>query len=582
MLNINPVQKLLAKTPQGVFFRPQDECQNQKLEVREWDKKLLLFGHHQLNVSENPPNWHMNPISKKISEHREQRWWLISDFDSDIGDVKCVWELSRFDWLISFAQQASLGDSKALIRINSWVNNWCDNNPPYKGHNWKCGQEASIRVIHIVIAAFILKQTEDPQDSLIELVELHLERIAPTISYAISQDNNHGTSEAAALFIGGSWLKLLGISKGSKWAQNGRKILESRGVKLIGKDGSFSQYSTNYHRVMLDTYSIVEIWRRHLKLKEFSPLLYSRLNSASLWLLMMTNKWNGDVPNIGANDGAQLLKLTSSNYRDFRPSVQLASVLFTGSKAYLGDGDWNQQLFWLNLKLPKKTIITSNYKVCDNGGFIIINNANVKVVMRYPRFGFRPSHTDALHVDLWHTGVNLLRDGGTYSYNTKEHYFDYFSGVKSHNTIEFDGRNQMPRLSRFLFGNWIKTSIFDFSINKTDTKKIKLGYVDSYGAKHTRLLRLTTNDLLISDTISGFKDKAVLRWRLNPGKWIINGKILSNGKYTLKIDANVNLKRFELVKGWESRYYHHKQELPVLEVEVDQPCKICTEYRWSR
>ena len=37
-------------------------------------------------------------------------------------------------------------------------------------------------------------------------VAAHLQRIAATKRYAQAQDNNHLTSEAAALFIGGSWL----------------------------------------------------------------------------------------------------------------------------------------------------------------------------------------------------------------------------------------------------------------------------------------------------------------------------------------------------------------------------------------
>ena len=42
------------------------------------------------------------------------------------------------------------------------------------------------------------------------MITLHLVRIAATLPYAIAQDNNHGTSEAAALFIGGAWLDATG------------------------------------------------------------------------------------------------------------------------------------------------------------------------------------------------------------------------------------------------------------------------------------------------------------------------------------------------------------------------------------
>ena len=66
---------------------------------------------------------------------------------------------------------------------------------PYLGVNWKCGQEASIRVIHLIMGPF--KSLKNPSNALIQLIITHLKRIEPTTSYAIGQSNNHGTSEGA-------------------------------------------------------------------------------------------------------------------------------------------------------------------------------------------------------------------------------------------------------------------------------------------------------------------------------------------------------------------------------------------------
>ena len=79
-------------------------------------------------------------------------------------------------------------------------------------------------------------------------------------------------------------------------------------------------------------------------------------------------------------------------------------------------------------------------------------------MLRYPRFRYRPGHADALHLDLWLGDRNILRDGGTYSYNAERKWLNYFSGTQSHNTMQFDDLDQMPRLGRFLFGDWLKTS----------------------------------------------------------------------------------------------------------------------------
>jgi hypothetical protein len=61
-------------------------------------------------------------------------------------------------------------------------------------------------------------------------------------------------------------------------------------------------------------------------------------------------------------------------------------------------------------------------------------------------------------VDLWVDVVMpVLRDAGTYSYNTEAQWIQYFGGTAGHNTVQFDDRDQMPRLSRFLIGEWLRT-----------------------------------------------------------------------------------------------------------------------------
>ncbi|MEN1395660.1 heparinase, partial [Pseudomonas aeruginosa] len=94
--------------------------------------------------------------------------------------------------------------------------------------------------MHLALAAILLQQVTAPPAALLDLLRIHLRRIVPTIRYAIAQDNNHGTSEAAALFIGGSWLRAHGEPDAVTWMRLGRKWLENRAKHLIGEDGSFS------------------------------------------------------------------------------------------------------------------------------------------------------------------------------------------------------------------------------------------------------------------------------------------------------------------------------------------------------
>ena len=584
-LSIHPVCFIKGDIPSGPFFRKSRLPPSGLTAVSNWDNACNLFSHINIPLINEPPNWLDNPISGGKLNSGMEHWWKISDFDDLTGDIKLVWEQSRMNWVIAFAQRARNGDEGSLQRLNLWLSDWSESNPPYFGPNWKCGQEASIRLIHLCCAALILGQERDTLCSLQQLVRLHLRRIAPTIHYAIAQNNNHGTSEAAALFIGGSWLNSLGVADGTRYEKLGRRWLENRADKLIALDGSFSQYSLNYHRMVVDTFSMAEVWRKHLKDEDFSSAFYSSAARTTSWLYQMICPRSGYGPNIGANDGSLLLQLTDSPYRDYRPCIQLASTLFESQRAYSEKGLWDLQLAWLGV--VDKKAMPPQYVQCnyDNGGYKILRAGSANVIFRYPLFRFRPSQADALHVDLWVNGRNTLYDSGTYSYNSKPDMSGYFNGTASHNTIQFDDRDQMPKLGRFLFGSWLKTKQASPILISNDQVSCSASYCDYEGAEHLRQITLSNTRLKVFDIVKGFERKAVIRWRLQDSEWLLgntpNGVQVSNGVETLSVTSNVAIIRAVIVDGWVSHLYMQKQPCPVLEVEIDTKGTLSTEFRWS-
>ncbi|HEX6588856.1 MAG TPA: heparinase II/III-family protein [Longimicrobiales bacterium] len=584
---VHPVRRQHAAPPRGPYFRAPAALPPAVPAVGAWQGSARYFGQREVPLGDGPPDWFANPIEGTRLREPGRDWWQIPDFDAEVGDIKGVWEASRMDWTLAFAQRARHGDPRAHARLEQWLADWVARNPPYRGPNWKCGQEASIRVMHLATAALILDQAERPLPGLLDLVEVHLRRIAPTIQYAVAQDNNHGTSEAAALFIGGSWLAAAGRPSGARAAARGRRLLEERVARLVGPQGTFSQYSLNYHRVLLDTLAIAEVWRRALALPPFSPELRQRAAAGAEWLRHMVQAETGDGPNVGANDGARLIPLTATDYRDYRPSVQLASVLFSDARAYGGEGAWNDAARWLGVALPDRTLPPPASRAADDGGFAVLRRGPALALLRYPRFRFRPSQADLLHVDLWVGGENVLRDAGTFSYHTDARWLRYFAGTESHNTVQFDGRDQMPRLGRFLFGDWLEPTFVEARVEAVDDRvAAAAGYRDRAGASHERRVELTTGALRVRDRVAGFQRSAVLRWRLAPGAWQMERPSsdvarVTGGGYSLIVRASVAMRRAELVEGWESRYYGARSALPVLEVELAQDGELTTDVTWA-
>lgn len=578
-LGIHPVTRIKRRAPKGIFYDSKVNISACSPSM-EWKNSWLGFGQFVQGGDSSIPNWHGSLGAVSSTSTTAIPWWTIPDFASGT-DIKEIWEFSRFDWLVCMAQRATCGDQSEIIRMNQWLIDWCASNPPYFGPNWKCGQEASFRVIHLVLACAILGKDGDPKKELLDLVEIHLARIAPTISYARAQDNNHATSEAAALFIGGSWLGMhRPLTSGRKWEALGRLSLERAVARCFLADGSFSQHSTNYHRLALDTLSLAEWWRIRQSLSPWSNVFYKRAASATNWLHTLVEPSNGDVPNLGSNDGACLLWFGGSNIRDFRPSVQIAAAFFLGRRAYADCPIGDNACTWLSLLVPNGEPLEYMSKDFPFGGITLLRARDCHVLFRKPVYRFRPCHADALHVDLWIRGKNIFRDGGTFSYAASEIFSNYFPGTVSHCTIEFDDRDQMPRLGRFLFGSWLSAQ--EQSVNLSDPKKsATASYKDRYGVTHCREISLHQTILEVKDTVSGFKSHAILRWRLCPGNWSLTENGVEMEGIKVRVLASENIENMSLQIGWESRLYLERIAIPVLEVRVSRACRIVTTVEWK-
>lgn len=577
--NLSAVQRLSAPVSRGPFFvRKPARPDLLPLASRSWLTETSYFDARSFPLVSDIPDWMSNPYAGRTLGAVDRPWWQIPDFDPEAGDIKIIWELSRFGWVLAAAERAAAGEEAGWEQLESWVSDWCERNPPYLGPNWKCGQEASIRVMHLAMAAIVTGNADDPTPGFKELVETHLKRVEPTIQYAIGQDNNHGTSEAAALFIGGSMLADAGVPSGRRYAKLGRKLIENRVDHLVAPDGSFSQHSITYHRLFLDSMVMAEIWRRRAGLPAFSGRVRQRLARAAEWLFAMIDPDSGDGPNLGANDGARLLPLTDTGYRDFRPSVQLSTALFCGKRAYGGEGKWNDAFAWLGVTIPETSAVALGSTQYDDGGYALLRAEKARAIFRYPRFRFRPAHSDALHIDLWLGSVNVLRDAGTFSYSVDDETLDQFAGAWGHNTIGFDEQDQMPRLGRFLFGAWLRSEDVHFDAK---ANRAAAGYTDWRGNRHHRNLKLGASRLTVTDQVSGHFNRGVLRWRLAPGPWRVEGgRLITDGRHRLSVSSTMPLASVRIVEREESLFYLERNTIPVVELEFSSAGTITSEFNW--
>ena len=560
--------------------------------------RVEFFSHWEADLGD-PIQWQLNPI-KKSTWPTDRHWSDYGLFNPDLGDVKLVWEASRFSQCYFLTRAfAFTGDERPLSLALRRMEEWIDANPAARGVQWNCGQETAFRLMAWCFTLNAAYATEllsvERFAKITASIYRQALRIERHIGFSQSLKNNHALSEAVGLYTAG--LLFPEFDRAEAWTRMGKRILVEHADKQIFEDGSFIQHSMNYHRVMLhDCIWAARLGRLHGD--AFPERFVDRVRKASDFVFQMHDAQSGRVPNYGANDGALVLPLSSCDYLDYRPVIQSSHYLANG-RLVLDDGPWNEELLWLfgaeSLKgeISQAEPRSSEY---DVGGYYTIRGKETWGMIRCHTYKERPGQADMLHFDLWWRGRNILRDSGTFQYYCPKPWIDYFKTTRAHNTIEVDGMNQMTKGPRFLWFDWTRSRFREHVLNDDDrTERWEgehYGYVSRCGVTHRRVLDRNGDRVwVIRDELLGSgRHDAVLSWNLGdwPCVWDPDESRLSQEtpvgmiRLTVSVEgcerhhAEVvrGLEDAESPQGWESLYYAEKKPIPVLRLAVSGTCPM--------
>lgn len=411
-------------------------------------------------------DWHYNPITGKHAP-KGMHWVKIPDLTGEFGDIKYIWELSRFSFAYTLVRAFALtNDSKYVEKFWEITEDWIEKNPNQLGVNYKCCQEMSIRLMAWIFALYAFKDhpssTDDRIFKLLKSIYLHSEHIEKHFEFSLrAVKNNHTITEAVAMYTVGVLFPFFNGSK--RWRKKGLKHLQQEAMNQIYEDGSYLQHSSNYHRLMLQDYTwAIQLGKLHGE--NFSPSFLERVNKAIKFLYSQQITENGRVPNYGMNDGALIHPLSTCDYLDYRPQLQTAYYVINEKRLY-EPGPYDENLYWIcgskaleaNVDILEKK--SASFPV---GGYYLLKGPNSKGTIRCTTYKHRPFQADMLSLDLWYGMDNILTDAGTFSYNTDEKWLNYFNGTRSHNTIMINEQNQMEKGSRFIWYKWTKSKLIGF------------------------------------------------------------------------------------------------------------------------
>lgn len=546
----------------------------------------LKFFEHRWEKTGFPPNWFRNPITGALAD-RTCHWSKLGDFG--YGDIKVIWEPNRFAFAFTLVRAfARTNDDRYAEAFWGAVEDWQQQNQPNCGVNWKCGQEAALRVMAFIFAlnAFIESKvtTPDRVELMASLLHSHGMRIESNISYALSQYNNHGISEAVGLWTLG--LVFPEFKDSQRWREKGRRLLIKQTKDLIYCDGSFSQHSINYHRVMLHDL-LWAIRLGEINNESLPKAIIDKTIVAGKWLEKMIVGTNGEAPNYGSNDGALLFPLTSCDCQDFRPVVQAIARLDPNNDLPFSSGPWDEESLWFYgmscLKKDQSEKKENREFSAEQGGYFKFINNDSSLFVRCPKtFRHRPGQADLLHVDLWWKGENVALDPGTYSYNQAPPWDNGLTRTSVHNTVTVDGMDQSDRYGRFLMLPWPKgrvnrqmhsddRNVYYWEAEHDGYQRLKVSAIHRRG-----IIRLPNDCWAVVDTVISKKNYP---WEVH---WLfpdvpyqiqeISGKIkrmkleMQNGTYSAcylslnpKLNLDVARADKKSVRGWRSRYYSAKE-----------------------
>ncbi len=419
----------------------------------------LFFSGREYELG-NPPDWLLNPDSGYRYEAK-RHWTEIRDFSAEAGDIKFIWELSRFSWLGEFIRWDHHSGEDLGEEVFSLLDHWMDANPLNLGPQYRCSQEIALRLMNWTLALYYYAEhpalTEARFARLMHYFRWQLDHIEKNRKFSqIAVRNNHAMTEALSLYLGGLLFPFL--PRAAIWRKLGKEWFEREILFQIAEDGSYIQHSHNYHRVVVQLLCWYLVLRAPNETERELPENVRQCMQRTLaFLLAFQEEESGCLPQYGANDGALFFKLSACAYADFRPQLNALHLLLEGSSPY-PRGPWDEEAEWLGLSrgVFNRSVKEAGAPVraFPEGGLYLLGEEDSKTIVRCASFRHRPAQADNLHLDVWFRGVNVLRDAGSYRYHTDARWVRYFNGTASHNSLMLGDEDQMLKGPRFIWYHW--------------------------------------------------------------------------------------------------------------------------------
>ena len=386
-----------------------------------------------------------------------------------------------------------------------------------------------------------------------------------------------------------------------------RSTLEDPTVeKQISSEGIHKELSSYYHCYTLDFYLQALALAMYNELP-WPDVAWRQLERMTEYVMQLTRP-DGSIPLLGDDDGGRALALSETHYQSFRDALCAGAVLAGRPDFKYVAGDFREETLWLlgekawhvyrYMQTRQPRAMTASYPA--NGYFIQRSDWTDRashLIFDCGEMGmFRGGHghADALSINLFAGGKQLLVDPGTGVYNTAPKWRNFFRSSKAHNTAIVDGLEQSETGGTFSWKQIAQTRL---------RRQVALSGVEYIEGEHSGYCRLPQKIL---------HRRGVLYCR--PHCWVIVDRFLGEGSHRFDLlyhfppeaetslcqstgpqseiemvaragsaglriflcgstppQAEIIAGRYEVLQGWVSRRYGSKEPSPVLQVSLESP-----------
>jgi len=370
--------------------------------------------------------------------------------------------------------------------------------------------EISLRLISWIITLYFFKDSKEINNKhfFLKIFKVLFQHAYYLRYFYTKRTLNHTIGDLFGVYLFSKIFEEIKLIK--KWEKKFFKKFKEQILLQIRPDGTDVEQSVNYHKFVLEFFSLFAFLNPNL-IFESEGILIGKMFD----YLLHSVKPDYHFPLIGDVDNGKVLFLTGFEENKFYDLLNMGCILFR-----------KNELKFITKKISPVSILlfgeegiktfneldsiepTKNFEYFDKSGYFTIRNNWTEYASylfvdfgRFGPLGAAHSHSDITNIIFSYNGKNIIIDSGNYTYNKSWNERNYFRSSKAHNVLSINNKNQAQVNSWF---SWEKKPKIKRKVKLKDSvielSCIHNGY-QGFLVKRQIITNKNLEELIIKDTV---------------------------------------------------------------------------------